>query len=212
MPAAGERGLAIARDGEALRQGLGAAYGVDVEDSDLDALGVQEPGYGGAELAEADHEGGAAVEDVATPAHDGLCGKHDGLADEVVLGILERGAGHRDDRARQFVEGFVAAVAVLGVLDDADQATGEATVDVGEGGREIAADIEEGHGFPGGPGFEVVQRGVRVGEQFAGQGIDGDGPLGLALGSRVDGLRLGQHRREPRHRGNGADECGALGQ
>ncbi|MGA5002628.1 HD domain-containing protein [Streptomyces arboris] len=163
-------------------------------------------------FAEADHEGGAAVEDVAAPAHDGLGGEHDGLADEVVLGVLERGAGHRDDGAGQFVEGFVAAVAVLGVLDDADQAAGEAVVDVGEGGGEVAADVEEGDGFPGGPGFEVVQRGVRVGEQFAGQGVDGDGPLGLALGSRVDGLRLGQHRGEPRHCGNAADECGALGQ
>ena len=126
--------VAVAGDGEALGEGLGAAHGVDVVHGDPYALGVQQAGDAGAELAEADHERGSAVQDVAAAAHEGLGGEHDGLADEEVFGVLERGAGDRDDRAGQLVEVGVAAVAVLGVLDHAEDAAGEAVAQRVEGG------------------------------------------------------------------------------
>jgi hypothetical protein len=209
---AGQGGFAVACDGEALGEGLGAADGVDVEDGDLDALGMQEPGDRAAELAEADHQGGAAIEDVTAIAHDGLGGKDDRLADEEVLGVLQRGAGDGDDGAGQFVEVLVAAVPVLGVLDHPGEPAGEPAVDLGEAGGEVAADVQQGDRLVGGTGFEVVQSVAGLGEHFAGEGVDHVRLLDLALRGRVDGLRLGQHRGEPGHRGDSADERGTLGQ
>ncbi|GHF44420.1 hypothetical protein GCM10010218_27200 [Streptomyces mashuensis] len=190
----GEGRLAVAGDGKALGEGLGAADGVDVVDRDLDAFGVQEAGDGGAELAETDHEGRAAVEDVAAVAQDGLGEEDDGLTDQEVLRVLQRRAGDRDDGTGQLVERHVAAVAVLGVLDDAEDLTGEAAVEVAEGGGVVAADVQQHHRLAGGPGFEVVQGGVGVGEQLAGEGVAGGGLFDRALGGGEDGLRLGQHR------------------
>lgn len=77
---------------------------------------------------------------------------------------------------------------------------------------EVAADIQQVDRLACGPGFEVVQGVIRLGEQVAGEGVDGDGLLDLALRGRVDGLRLGQHRGEPGHRGDGLDERGSLRQ
>lgn len=188
------------------------AYGVDVEDGDLNAFGMQEAGDGRAELAEADHQGGAAVENIAALPHDGLGGEDDGLADEEVLGVLQRGARHGDDGAGQLLEVLVPSMAVLRVLDDSQETTGEPVVHIRERRGEVATNVQQTDRLARGPGFEVVQGGVDLGEPIAGERIDRVRLLHLSACCRVDGLRLGQHRGQPGHGGDGADEGGAFGE
>lgn len=87
MPAQGRRSR------EALREGLGALDGVDVEDSHLHAARVQHPGHGGTELAEAQDGRDAPVQDVATRPDQRLGREHHGLTDKVVLRVLQGRAG-----------------------------------------------------------------------------------------------------------------------
>ena len=150
------------------------------------------------------------MQDVAAAAHQRLGGEDDGLADEEVFGVLEWRAGDRDDRAGQLVEVGVAAVSVLGVLDHAEDPAGEASVEGGEGRGEVAADIQQYDRLAGGAGLDVVQGGVGIGEQFAGQGVAGT-PARPRAGLRVDGLRLGQHRAQAGDGGDRPDEAGRSG-
>ncbi len=173
---------------------------------------MQETGDRGAEFPEPDDQGGAAVQDVAAATHDGFGGEDDGLADEEVLGVLQRRTGDGDHRAGKFVEAGVAAVAVLGILDHPEELTGEASTQVGQGRSEVAADVEQRDRLGGGPGLEVVQGRVRVGEQLPGEHVDSDGLLDLASGGGVDRLGLGQYGPQPAHRRDRADEAGTLGQ
>jgi hypothetical protein len=75
----------------------------------------------------------------------GLGGEDDASADEEVLAIAQRGSGHEDHRAVEFVVVGVAAVAVLGVLDDTRDPAGEVAAQGVERRDEAAAadDVEQ---------------------------------------------------------------------
>lgn len=86
-------------------------------------------------------------------------------------------------------------MAVLGVLDHSEDLAGEAGVQFDEGGGEVATDVQKNDGLAGRAGFEVVQRGVRVGEQGPGESVDRGGCLDLSLGAGSDGFGLGSTAR-----------------
>uniref|UniRef100_UPI003D730042 hypothetical protein n=1 Tax=Streptomyces chartreusis TaxID=1969 RepID=UPI003D730042 len=110
-----------------------------------------------------------------------LSGEEHGLTDEGVLGVLQRGSSDGDYRAGQFVKVLLAAVPVLSFLDHPGDPSGEGAVDLGEGGGEVTADVQQADRLACDPVFEVVQGVVGLGEDLRAEGVDGDGLLDLAL-------------------------------
>jgi hypothetical protein len=94
---------------------MGHAHGIGVVNGDLQVLGVQQAGDTGPDLPEPGHARPPAVQNVTAAAQQRLSREHYRLADQVVLGVLQRAAGNAEDRAGQLAGLQVAAQPVLGV-------------------------------------------------------------------------------------------------